>query len=340
MRRTMFVVPDDLAPVVQAACTDAIAARERTRLVKRLQDAGVAADAGAWLAEVERGDAGRAARPRRGGGGRAVGRRAAPADVGADGRRQALRGPAERLDVGAGAALDATAASCAAARGDRGSRASTAGRRSSAGCRTACPSGTPRRRRPSWRVATWRPSGRPRSPTCGGGRAGPPGRRRPPSSRLDTAEVDLGGGATGVVLADDLEPVAAPEPWVALLPALDPTPMGWSGRAWFLGDHGALLFDRSGNVGPTVWADGRIVGGWAQRDDGEIAVAAAGGRRVRGPGGGGGGRRADGRVDRGGALHPALPDAARARAERLSRSTELDQAGDGERDPQRHEQRA
>ena len=38
MRRTMFVVPDDLAPAIQASSTDAIAARERTRLVTRLQD--------------------------------------------------------------------------------------------------------------------------------------------------------------------------------------------------------------------------------------------------------------------------------------------------------------
>jgi len=83
-------------------------------------------------------------------------------------------------------------------------------------------------------------------------------------------EVDLGGGETGLVLADDLEPAPTPDPWVALLPALDPTPMGWSQRSWFLGDHAAALFDRSGNVGPTVWSDGRIVGGWAQRADGPI----------------------------------------------------------------------
>jgi hypothetical protein len=73
------------------------------------------------------------------------------------------------------------------------------------------------------------------------------------------------------VLADDVAPAAATEPWAALLPALDATPMGWSQRDWFLGDHRPQLFDRSGNVGPTVWWDGRIVGGWAQRADGEIA---------------------------------------------------------------------
>ena len=59
---------------------------------------------------------------------------------------------------------------------------------------------------------------------------------------------------------------AAPdEPWVALLPALDPAPMGWQERGWYLGEHRERLFDRSGNIGPTVWCDGRIVGGWAQR---------------------------------------------------------------------------
>jgi hypothetical protein len=87
---------------------------------------------------------------------------------------------------------------------------------------------------------------------------------------IKPVEVDL-GGETGLVLPDDLEPVPPPESWVALLPALDPTAMGWSGRSWYLGPHAPALFDRSGNVGPTVWCDGRIVGGWAQRSDGEIA---------------------------------------------------------------------
>ncbi|WP_033822383.1 winged helix DNA-binding domain-containing protein [Kitasatospora sp. MBT63] len=83
--------------------------------------------------------------------------------------------------------------------------------------------------------------------------------------------VDLSDGE-GFALPDDLEPVPDPEPWVALLPALDPAPMGTRYRHWFLPDeHRAELFDRSGNIGPTVWWNGRIVGGWAQRADGEIA---------------------------------------------------------------------
>ncbi|WP_179271347.1 winged helix DNA-binding domain-containing protein [Actinomadura meyerae] len=89
---------------------------------------------------------------------------------------------------------------------------------------------------------------------------------------LDVTEVALDGGGTGLVLSDDLEPAPEPEPWAALLPALDPTPMGWRERGWFLGAHGPALFDRSGNIGPSVWWDGRVVGGWAQRPDGEIAV--------------------------------------------------------------------
>ena len=56
----------------------------------------------------------------------------------------------------------------------------------------------------------------------------------------------------------------------ALLPALDPTVMGWKERAWYLGEHAPALFDRSGNAGPTVWWNGRIVGGWVQRKDGEV----------------------------------------------------------------------
>lgn len=88
-------------------------------------------------------------------------------------------------------------------------------------------------------------------------------------SRLDVAEVDL-DGVPGVVLADDLDPAPSVEPAAALLPALDPTPMAWQSRDWFLGPHAGALFDRNGNIGPTIWWDGRIVGGWAQRTSGEI----------------------------------------------------------------------
>lgn len=84
---------------------------------------------------------------------------------------------------------------------------------------------------------------------------------------LKGVELDVG---RGVVLADDIEPMEEPEPWAAFLPSLDPTIMGWKERDWYLGEHAKLLFDRNGNAGPTVMVDGRVVGGWAQRKTGEI----------------------------------------------------------------------
>ncbi|MCX5212732.1 winged helix DNA-binding domain-containing protein [Kitasatospora sp. NBC_00240] len=84
-------------------------------------------------------------------------------------------------------------------------------------------------------------------------------------------EVALGDGAAGVVLPGDVGVVRASGPWAALLPALDPTVMGWRGRDWYLrAEDVPALFDRAGNVGPTLWWDGRVVGGWAQRADGEL----------------------------------------------------------------------
>ncbi|PHQ48797.1 hypothetical protein BLA24_27385 [Streptomyces cinnamoneus] len=82
--------------------------------------------------------------------------------------------------------------------------------------------------------------------------------------------VRLGHGP-GFALPGDTGPVEPAGDWAALLPGLDPTAMGWRERDWYLSpDHVPFLFDRAGNVGPTVWWNGRIVGGWAQRADGEI----------------------------------------------------------------------
>lgn len=85
---------------------------------------------------------------------------------------------------------------------------------------------------------------------------------------LDLVEVTLEEGP-GVMLPGTDIPDSSP-PGVALLPALDPTPMGWKHRAWYLGAHRERLFDRMGNIGPTVWWDGRVVGGWAVRRGGEV----------------------------------------------------------------------
>ncbi|MEY2570420.1 MAG: hypothetical protein QOE63_770 [Acidimicrobiaceae bacterium] len=91
-------------------------------------------------------------------------------------------------------------------------------------------------------------------------------------TELGAVEVGLDSGATGWVLAGDERPAPEAKPWVALLPALDPTAMGWKERDWYVGAHAPALFDRSGNIGPTVWSNGRIVGGWAQRASGEVVT--------------------------------------------------------------------
>jgi hypothetical protein len=88
-------------------------------------------------------------------------------------------------------------------------------------------------------------------------------------TEIGPEEVDL-DGSTGITLRGDVEPAKRTQPRAALLPGLDPTVMGWFERRWFLGDHGAALFDRTGNAGPTVGWEGRVVGGWAQRKDGEV----------------------------------------------------------------------
>lgn len=77
---------------------------------------------------------------------------------------------------------------------------------------------------------------------------------------------------TGSVVEGDAGRVTGPEePWAALLPGLDPTAMGWQARDWYLAPElRPSLFDGSGNVGPTVWWDGRVAGAWAQQADGEI----------------------------------------------------------------------
>ncbi len=49
MRRTLFVVPRELVPVVYAACTRTIAARERRRLEKMIADSGISTRPAAWL---------------------------------------------------------------------------------------------------------------------------------------------------------------------------------------------------------------------------------------------------------------------------------------------------
>ncbi|MGA6162252.1 winged helix DNA-binding domain-containing protein [Amycolatopsis magusensis] len=277
MRRTMFVVPREVAPVVQAACADDIAAKQRTLLVKHLTENGhpeSVPEAAGWLAEVEEATV-EALLAR----GEALGQELA-ADV--PGLRQRLRmapgKPYEAIGNVTSRVLFLLAAQGRIVRGrPRGTWLSTQYRWSP--------------------MDAWLPGGLPRI-DAGTARAelarrwlhayGPApiedlrwwtgwtaAQAKKALAAIGPAEVDLEGGGTGLLLPGDLEPEPEPGPWVALLPALDPTPMGWAAREWYLGPpgpHRDALFDRSGNIGPTIWCDGRIAGGWAQRPDGEIAV--------------------------------------------------------------------
>lgn len=89
--------------------------------------------------------------------------------------------------------------------------------------------------------------------------------------QLPIEEVDL-HGQPGIALDADREREghAPVEPVATLLPALDPTPMGWKGREWFLAVDPAEIYDRAGNIGPTVWWDGEIIGSWAVAPSGEL----------------------------------------------------------------------
>lgn len=96
------------------------------------------------------------------------------------------------------------------------------------------------------------------------------GRVRKALAAVGAEPVELEGGGTGYVLPDDTAPARTAAPRAVLLPALDPAPMGWRDRGWFLPADSPELFDRSGNIAPTVWWGGEVVGGWAQRADGTV----------------------------------------------------------------------
>jgi Winged helix DNA-binding domain len=270
MRRTVFVVPAALMPVVQSACADQIAERLRRQLTQVVTAAGITPDATTWLEDVGEGTV------------RALGTRGS-----ATGAELARDEPRLRTQIIAaadnpyGGAVNLTtrlltllSAEGLIVRGrPRGGWTSAQFTWSAAPGRTDLPAAAARAELARAELARrWLAAFGPAPLSDLQWWAGwTAGQVRQAVSSLDLTEVDL-GGITGVVLAGDEDTGAPAEPWAVLLPALDPTPMGWRERSWYVGEHAAALFDRSGNIGPTVWWDGRIVGGWAQREDGEIAV--------------------------------------------------------------------
>jgi hypothetical protein len=270
MRRTMFVVPRALAPVVQAAATDAVAMRLRRRYEQIFAEAGVDADTGRWLRDV-----GRSVVALLASGGEATAAELAQAEP----RLRTRIGLADGKTYSATVNVTSMVLNLVAAEGlivrgrPLGSWISSQYRWAAWETWFPGPASTwsaeaarielARR----W-LAAFGPAGEADLRWWTGWTARD---TRQAIAGVPALAVDL-DGVPGLLLEEDMDPPEDPEPWIALLPALDPTAMGWTERDWYLGPHRAALFDNSGNIGPSVWADGRIIGGWAQRRDGSLAV--------------------------------------------------------------------
>ena len=270
MRRTLFVVSRDVAPVVQASSALGVAATQRRRLLAQLKQAGVADNAEKWLDDVS-----------------------ASALTALEKRGSAFANDLVKDEPRLNTTLDLLPDKDYAVPQKVTSRILTILALQGKIIRGRPMGGWRGNRNQWWPADDWIPDG------LGGLEVesarvelirrwlrtfGPApiadlawwtgwtlGQVRTALKSVDTVEVDT-DGAPGLVLADDLDITIEPDPSAALLPALDPTPMGWSQRDWFLGQHRAQLFDRSGNIGPTIFWQGRVVGGWAQRPDGEIRL--------------------------------------------------------------------
>jgi winged helix DNA-binding protein len=267
MRRTMFVVPAPLASVIQAACTDEIARRLRRQLERDLAKGGVA-DTERWLRET-----GQAAVRALAARGSATG--AQLADDEPRLRTQIIYAPDK--SYGGPVNITSRVLMLLSAEGHivRGHRRGGW----SSGQFNWFPAD-------AWleAAATWLDPAAARAELARRwllafgpapvsdlrwwtGWTG--AQAKAALAALPVREADL-DGQPGVLLDGDEATDDVPPPVAALLPGLDPTAMGWQAREWYLGEHGPALFDRTGNIGPTVWWEGRIIGGWAQRASGEV----------------------------------------------------------------------
>ena len=268
MRRTLFVFPLELAAVVQAACTESIAAAQRKRYAKLIEEGGIAKDGRRWLVRAEA----------------------------ATLKALQARGEAFATELSSDVPQLRKKVHYGEGKTWAGSTSMTTWVLFLLAAEGKIVRGRPRGK---WTSSQWswvpveewlnEPLARLAPDEARAELAsrwlqafGPAGlddlkwwtgwtltQARAALAAIAAVEVDL-DGMPGFVLPGDDESEPEPEPWAALLPALDPTVMGWKGRDWYLGEHRPALFDTAGNAGPTVWWSGRIVGGWSVRKDGEL----------------------------------------------------------------------
>lgn len=277
MRRTLFVFEREDIPMVQAAISTPLAIALRRRLISRLLRNGTAppidGDVGGWLERLEERVEGALARR-----GSATGAQLADDEPGL--RTLILaRAPSERPQNLTSSLLTLMSAEARLVR--------------------SIPTGAWTSRHHRWEpVSRWWPRGLPAIDEAQAQRDlayrwltrfGPAttedlqwwaGWSKTTTRRaletLAVEEVDL-HGRVGIDLArpnGERGDEATAGQVATLLPALDPTPMGWKNRDWFLGIDPGLVFDRAGNIGPTLWWDGEIIGSWAITPNGDLRTNA------------------------------------------------------------------
>ena len=274
MRRTMFVVDRAVAPLVHAACSLTVAARERAKLLKFMEESGVGGvRREAWLAKAEA-----AALDALHAGGELT----APELAATDARLAAelVLSPGKRYEARVKLASRVLLVLSAEGRvvrtRPRGGWSSTQFRWAALDDWAGAPlTEVPAGEAEAALALLWlKAYGPARVEDLRWWTGWSAGQAKRAVAQDGVVACVLEDGAEGVVLADDAEPVGDGAPWVALLPALDPTPMGFKHRDWYLGAHAERVFDVNGNVAPTVWCDGRIVGGWTRRPDGGEVIFA------------------------------------------------------------------
>ncbi|MFJ3702549.1 MULTISPECIES: winged helix DNA-binding domain-containing protein [unclassified Streptomyces] len=264
MRNTLFTMSRAVAPAVDTSNARRVAAKERQRLLKQLREDGNGLDE-RWLADVEQQTIAALA-PR----GRATGSELSAAVPALRTKITVFPGTKQETVQGVASRVIRVLAADGRIRRDlpRGSWTSSQFRWTAA---EPWPASDPAQAR----VEVARRWLRSYGPATEGDLKWWTGwgvrETRDALAAIAPEEVLLDSGAVGWVVPGDLAVEPPPEPWAALLPALDPSAMGWADRTFQLpSNHRAALFDRSGNIGPTVWWNGGIVGGWAQSTNGEL----------------------------------------------------------------------